>query len=311
MKILIAGATGLIGSEIVRICHNRGYTVNYLSTSKKKIVVSENYHGFYWNPSKKRIDMACFEGVDAVINLSGVSISKRWTPTNKRKIMGSRLKPLELLNEAIARTDHTIKSFVSASAIGIYPHSYTNYYDEACNEVDNSFLGRVVSKWEVAAKELDAHTFPVAIVRTGLVLAANGGALPKMAKPIKFFAGAVYGNGEQWQSWIHITDIAKIYLHIVENQLEGIYNAVAPNPVTNNKLMHEIAHAYKKPIIWPNIPMALMKLILGKMAYLLYVSQRVSAKKIEETGYRFNYSNITVAIGDVVNEKSQFREELA
>ncbi|QLE02147.1 TIGR01777 family protein [Galbibacter sp. BG1] len=311
MKILITGATGLIGEEIVRLCHNKGYSVNYLSTSKNKIENQENYQGFYWNPSKNKIDLACFKGVDAVINLAGVSISKRWTSTNKKKILNSRIKSLQVLNDAIFKVNHHIKSFVSASAIGIYPNSYTNYYEEDCQEVDDSFLGEVVEKWEAAADKLKIHKFPIAKVRTGLVLSQDGGALPQMAKPIRYYAGAVFGNGEQWQSWIHIKDIAEIYLHLVENNLEGVYNGVAPNPVTNLKLTHKIADIYDKPILLPNIPMVAMKLILGEMAYILFASQRVSAKKIEESGYHFNFTNICLALKDVLNEKSQLREELA
>ena len=311
MKILIAGATGLIGEEIVRICHNRNYTVHYLSTSKEKIEDQNNYKGFYWNPAKGKIDLACFKDVDAVINLSGVSISKRWNKINKKKILNSRLKSLQLLDDSISKVNHSIQSFVSASAIGIYPNSYTNYYLEDNAGVDNSFLGHVVEKWESEADKLKKHEFSVAKIRTGLVLSSHGGALPKMAKPIRYYGGTVFGNGEQWQSWVHITDIAKIYLHVIENQLEGVFNGVAPNPVTNNKLTHEIADVYRKPIILPNIPMGVMKFILGDMAYLLYASQRVSSKKIEASGYNFSYSNISLALKDVLNEKSQFHEELA
>ncbi|MEL4307624.1 TIGR01777 family oxidoreductase [Joostella sp. CR20] len=312
MKILIAGATGLIGEEIVRIAHNRGYVVHYLTTSKDKIEHENNYKGFYWNPQKGKIDLDCFNEVDAVINLAGVSISKRWNSMNRKRILNSRIKSIETLDNGISKVvNHQIKSFVSASAIGIYPHSFTNYYDEDTKTVDDSFLGEVVAQWEATADTLQKHNFSVAKVRTGLVLAPNGGALPKIAKPIRYYGGAIFGDGEQWQSWIHITDIAKMYLHIIENGLEGVYNGVAPNPVTNSKLTHEIAEVYKKPLLLPNIPYQLMKLILGDMAYLLYASQRVSAKKIEETGFNFSYTKSSVALKDVLNEKSQFREELA
>ncbi|MCM5663974.1 TIGR01777 family oxidoreductase [Galbibacter mesophilus] len=311
MKILITGATGLIGGEIVSACHKKGYSVHYLSTSKSKLQNRENYKGFYWNPNKNKIDLACFKGVDAVINLAGVSISKRWTATNKKKILNSRVKSLQTLNEAIGKVNHNIASFVSASAIGIYPNSYTNYYEEDCQEVDDSFLGRVVEKWEEAADQLKIHGFPVSKIRTGLVLSEDGGALPQMAKPIRYYAGAVFGNGEQWQSWIHIKDIASLYLHIIEKKLEGVYNGVAPNSVTNLKLTHKIADIYNKPILLPNIPMAALKLVLGDMAYILYASQRVSAKKVEESGFQYSFTNICLALKDILQEKSQFQEELA
>ncbi|MCX2678561.1 TIGR01777 family oxidoreductase [Galbibacter sp. EGI 63066] len=312
MRILITGATGLIGKALVDMCHERGHEVHFLTTDRAKLTNRENYKGFYWNPDRNKIDTDCFKGVDAVINLAGASMSKRWTLLRRKKILNSRIKSLRLLNSSIGEVDHQVKSFVSASAIGIYPHSYTNYYEENNLSVDDSFSGKVTAAWEKEAKTLEKHHFPVAMVRTGLVLSSSGGALPQMAMPVKYYMGAAYGNGEQWQSWIHINDIAGIYLFIVENELTGIFNGVASNPVTNKKLICEIAHIYKKPKLLPNIPVWVLRFFLGKMAYLATVSQRVSAKKLEMEGYHFEFTNITLALEDVLlNEKSQLRKELA
>ena len=142
-------------------------------------------------------------------------------------------------------------------------------------------------------------------VRIGLVMSKNGGALPEIAKPVKYYVGAAFGSGEQWQSWIHISDLAGIFLHIADFGLEGTFNGVAPNPVTNAKLVNEIAKTLKKPLFLPNIPKFIMHIILGDMAYILFASQRVRSKKIEEEGYIFQYSNICMALAalyDLDNE---------
>ncbi|TRZ43723.1 TIGR01777 family oxidoreductase [Robertkochia solimangrovi] len=311
MRILITGATGLIGSAIVRLCHHRGYQVNYLTTRKNKIVHRDDYHGFYWNPSAGKIDDTCFNGVDAVINLAGTSIASRWTPQNKKKILKSRISSLKLLDQTIGKVNHTIKSFVTASAIGIYPHSYTNYYEESCNDVDDSFPGRLTREWEAAADLMDRHDFNVVKVRTGLVLSEKGGALPKLVKAARYFMSAAAGNGEQWQSWIHIEDIAALYLFVIEEELNGVFNAVAPNPVTNAKMTSEIASIVHRSVVLPNIPQFVLKLLLGEMSYILISSQRVSAKKIQEEGFHFQYERIQPALMDLVQEKGQLREELA
>jgi len=300
MRILITGATGLIGSEIVRLCHTQGYAVNYLTTSRDKIVSQENYKGFFWNPGTGEIDLDCFTGVQAVINLAGASISKRWTPAYKKKIISSRIRTLATLYDALGKIgDNKIISFVSASAIGIYPDSISKYYTEDDKEVDQSFLGEVVEAWEKEMDRFASFDFPLAKIRVGLVMANNGGALPKMAFPIKNFVGAAFGSGQQWQSWIHVGDLARIFLFAVENGLSGIYNAVAPNPVSNTKLVREIAKVLNRPLLLPNIPKFALKTLLGEMSYLLFASQRVSSKKMEKAGFVFDYGNVCRALEQI------------
>ncbi|MCJ7468080.1 MAG: TIGR01777 family oxidoreductase [Maribacter sp.] len=300
MKVLITGATGLIGSEIVAVCHQRNLEVNFLTTRKYKLIQKENLKGFYWNPATAKIDLECFQGVSAIINLAGADISKRWTKSYKKQILSSRLDSLRTLYGALKKVGTgEIKSFVSASAIGIYPNSLTSLYDEDEIKVDDSFLGEVVEAWE---KEVDLFTefgFSVAKIRIGLVMSSNGGALPEMSKPIKYGLGAAFGSGEQWQSWIHISDLAHIFIFVVENELQGIYNGVGPNPVTNSKLVREIAKVLDRPLILPNIPKFMMKALLGEMSYVLFASQRVSSKKIEEEGFIFTYRNICLALQEI------------
>lgn len=192
--------------------------------------------------------------------------------------------------------NHSVEAFVSASAIGIYPNSLTTFYEENETGIDDSFLGEVVQEWE---KEIDAFKtfdFKVSKIRIGLVLSDQGGALPKMAQPINNYVGAAFGSGHQWQSWIHINDLARMFLFVLEKGFEGTFNGVAPNPVTNTKLTKELAKVLKKPLLLPNVPKGMMELLLGEMAYLLFTSQRVSSKRIEKKGFVFDYKNVCHAL---------------
>jgi uncharacterized protein (TIGR01777 family) len=304
MRILITGATGLIGSVLVQKCRENHIEVNYLTTQKDKLTSEDGIKGYYWNPGIGEIDKKCFEGVSAVINLAGSSISRRWTSSQKKEILNSRIESLRTLRTALEGRDNSgIDTFVSASAIGIYPHSYDRYYTEDEVEVDDSFLGEVVSRWEEEIRTFSKFSFSVATIRVGLVLSMDGGALPAMVRPVRNYAGAAFGNGEQWQSWIHIDDLVRQFLFVVEQQLEGVFNGVAPNPVTNARLIKEIAEVLNRPLILPNIPQGLMKLILGEMSYLLFASQRVSSRKFEEEGFEFYHKNICSALKDILQSE--------
>lgn len=300
MRVLITGATGLIGSAIVKQCHNQNIEVHYLTTSKMKLHQDLNYKGFYWNPTTGEIDTHCFEGVEAIINLAGSTIAKRWTSSQKQDILQSRLQALSLLKHSLEQQTHTVKHLISASGIGVYPSSLTKYYDETFKETSPTFLGEVVEQWEAAADDFSSIGIKVSKIRIGLVLAKNGGALPQMAKPIKFWMGAVFGSGEQWQSWIHINDLAHLFVYVVNHQLEGTYNAVAPNPVINTLLTKAIARTLNKPMWLPNIPRSFMKLVLGEMHLLLFESQRVSSKTIETHGFQFKYNHLGPALEELL-----------
>jgi uncharacterized protein (TIGR01777 family) len=300
MKILICGATGLIGSALTELCLKENHEVQYLTTRKSKIQQSENRKGFYWNPAKGEIDTACFEGVDAIINLSGANIAKRWTQAYKEEIMNSRIDTANVLFKALRNMEsHTVKHYVSASGIAIYPSSFTEKYTEATETASTDFLGTVVKQWELHANQFKSLEIPVTILRTGLVFSPKDGALVEMAKPVKYGVGAAIGSGKQWQSWIHIDDITKMYLHILTNKITGLYNGVGPNPTTNKLLTKEIASVLKKPFFLPNVPKFMMKLILGEMSTLLFSSQQVSSEKIKNTDFKFQFPELTAALEDI------------
>ena len=300
MRVLITGATGLIGQEIVKLCHEKDIKVNYLTTSKSKIVQEENYKGFYWNPKVKEIDADCFKGVDAIVHLAGAMVSKRWTPSYKKEILSSRTETTALLVNTLRELSHTVKQVVSASAIGIYPDSLINYYDESHNEISSSFLGQVVSVWEQASDEFLKLNITVSKIRIGLVLSNKGGALMEIVKPIKFGLGAAFGNGKQWQSWIHIHDLANLFLYVLQNNLSGVYDGVALNPISNSELTKTAASVLHKPLFMPNIPKFFMKLVLGEMHILLFESQRVSSKKIADEGFLFKFNYLEPALNNLL-----------
>ncbi len=300
MTVLITGATGLVGQEIVKLCHAKAINVHFLTTSKAKLTTEANYKGFYWNPSEGVIDHNCFEGVSVIINLVGASIAKRWTSDYKTEVLESRTKTAVLLQDSIKAHNYKITQVISASAIGIYPSSFTNYYDELNTAVSDSFLGNVVSQWETAVDVFSTIGAKVAKLRIGLVLANNGGALPEIVKPVRFGAGAAFGSGKQWQSWIHVKDLAALFVFALEHNFEGIFNAVAPNPVSNTELTKSVAKVLNKPLLLPNVPKIAMQLVLGEMHILLFESQRVSAQKIEAKGFDFQFSNLQPALEDLL-----------
>ena len=286
-----------MGTKLVELCLKRNIDVNYLTTRKEKLNSNGPAKGFYWDPQNGEIDLECFDGVDAIINLAGAPIAKRWTTSYKDQILNSRIQSLQTLYRGIEQAgSESMYSLISASAIGIYPDSMTTFYGEKEDSTADGFAGKVVEAWEEETLEFKKILPKVAIVRIGLVLSDKGGALDKMAKAVKMGAGAAFGSGEQWQSWIHINDLAEMLLFVCENELEGIYNAVAPNPVTQNKLIKELAKVLKKPLFMPNIPKFALHLMMGEMSEIVLSSQRVSSKKIESRGFEFAYQNICRAL---------------
>ena len=299
MKVLITGATGLIGNELVSLLLQNGVSIHYLTTSPKKIENELNYKGFYWNPEQGIIDENCLMGVDAIVHLAGATISKRWTKSYKQEIIESRLLSSALLFKVLKNHPNQVKQIVCASGTAIYPNNDKVIYDENSQEIDNSFLGNVVYKWEESADKFKSLGLKVCKLRTGIVLSNKGGALIEMAKPIKMGIGSPFGTGKQIQSWIHIHDIAALYFFAISNDLEGVYNAVAPNPVSNEKLTMTIATVLKKPLFMPNIPKFMMTLLLGEMHELLFENRNLSAQKIIDKGFIFKYKTIEKAIENI------------
>ena len=300
MRVLITGATGLIGKKLVTLLLQKGIVVHYLTTSKSKIKNNENYHGFYWNPQQGIIDENCFLNVDVIVHLAGASISKRWTNSYKQELVESRVLSSNLLFKVLKDNPNQVKQIISASGISIYPNSDTVLYTEESLEKDDSFLGNLVVKWEDSVDIFNMLHIKVCKIRTGIVLSKKGGALTEMVKPVKLGLGSSYGNGKQVISWIHIDDLVGIYNLAIQNSLEGVYNAVASNPVTNKELIQTIAKVLHKPLFLPAIPKFVFKLLLGEMHQLLFTNQKISNQKIINRGYVFKYNSVNGALINIL-----------
>ena len=298
--VLITGATGLVGKALVKKCLQNGFNVHYLTTRKSKIKLQENYKGFYWNPQLEIIDISCFEGVNIIINLAGSSIAQRWTKAYKSLILSSRKKALELLHLSIETHDFPVKHIISASAIGIYPDSKTRYYEEDFQGTDISFLRTVVRSWEGALKAFNALGIKTTALRIGIVLDKHEGALPKISGPIKGYIGSALGSGDQWQSWIHIDDLVRMFMFVLDSSLEGIFNAVAPNPVQQKDFVKSVANVLKRPIFFPKVPEFILNFALGEMSAIALESQRVSAQKIQDLGFEYDFHELDAALGDLL-----------
>tara|TARA_B100001964_G_scaffold219757_1_gene262128 strand:- start:405 stop:1310 length:906 start_codon:yes stop_codon:yes gene_type:complete len=300
MKVLITGATGLIGSQIIEDCIKSNIKVNFLTTSKSKITKSNLVNGYYWNPNKKIIDLECFCEVDSIITLSGSSIFKPWTSRNRRKILNSRVESLEFLKQSIIENGISIKRLVSASGISFYPDSKEKEFFENDTTNDNSFLAEVINRWESAANSFEKIGINVSVIRIGLVLSIKAGVLKQTIMPMNFGFGIVFGSGEQWQSWIHIEDISRIFLFIMENNLDGVYNGVSNNPVKNIEFTRIISVIHSKSRIIIKIPRIFFRILFGEMHVLLFKSHKISSRKIQDEGFSFKFANLKDAVKDII-----------
>ena len=300
MKILISGATGLVGSELIKQALKVGYKINFLTRNKSQLLSIDNTTGFYWNPISSEIDKACFEGVDSIIHLAGASVSKYWTKKYKAEILNSRIQSTSLLINSLKNTKHKINNIVSASAIGIYPSSFEKIHDEEDPIIPGSFIKQVVTEWEDSVSCFSELNLNVCKLRIGLVLSSTGGVLANLKTPTQFGLGAAFGNGKQWQSWIHISDLARLFLTATSEQWEGIYNAVAPEVVSQTQLIKELAKAIKRPFFMPPLPRFLIRSMLGEMSDLVLNSHYISCQKLLNKGFKYDFPNIKKALDDLL-----------
>ncbi len=300
MKILMTGGTGLIGRALSAVLCKSGHQVNILSRKGPGKLGEATV--YTWNPGKEYIDEKALEGVEAIVHLAGENIgSGRWTSKRKQAIVNSRTQPLELLLRFVQQGKLKARILVSSSGIAYYGGDTSGEMTELSGH-GRGFLTECTIAWEAAARLLaEAGNMRLVLVRTGLVLSADGGVLPFFAQSVKWGLGAVLGGGKQWMSWIHIDDLVHFYrLGIEEEGLSGIYNLVAPHPVTNGGFTGEVAAALKKKIFFPAVPAFLIRTILGEMSVLLLGSNFVRCKRIEEDEVMtFRYPYLDEALRDL------------
>ncbi|GAB2454847.1 NAD-dependent epimerase [Hymenobacter qilianensis] len=295
-KVLITGGTGLIGTRLAELLIDAGYEVALLSRQTG----ASHYHTFRWDPRHDTLDPAAIRYADYIINLAGSSVSDgKWTDERKREILESRLDGTRLLAKELAKGEHHVRAFLSASAIGIYGDSGDKLVNEETppNTPSDDFLADVSRKWEQAAHEVEALGIRTIVVRIGIVLSTEGGALPQMARPVKLMAGAALGSGKQFMSWIHLDDLCRLLIQMLdEPQWQGTYNAVSPNPVTNQTFTETLADVMHRPLVLPKVPAFALNLMMGEMSEIVLASQRVSAEKVLKQGFTFEYPNLKGAL---------------
>lgn len=299
MRVLVTGATGLVGTALTDLLLSQGISVHYLTTAKSKLKSQSDKTGFYWNPEVGEVDESALIGVDAIIHLAGATISKPWTNSYKQEIIESRILSANLLFNLLRKNPHQVKQIISASAIGIYKDSLDTVYREDASQKDDGFLGHVVQKWEESIDKFKILGLKTCMLRTGIVLSRDGGALPQMAKPIQWYVGAPLGSGKQFMSWIHLEDLTRMYLFALQQGLEGVFNATAPNPVSNKDFTTMLARRLHRPLILPNVPAFALKLLLGEMHQLVLYSQNVNSEKIKNAGFDFKYNPLGEALDEL------------
>lgn len=302
MKVLISGGTGLVGTAIIKKLIERGDDVINLTTRKEIKASSENLSHVYWNPSQGVFDGNIIESVDAVINLAGFNVANRWTPQNKQLIVDSRMQSTSLLVDACIRAARKPKVFVSTGASGFYASSFETQDENA--SAGKGFLSDLSLQWEKAIAPLNATSMRTVILRVGVVMDKKDGAVAKMVPFFKLGLGSATGTGKQFMSWIHLEDLANMYLYALDHaSVHGTYNAVAPAPVTNAQYSKALAKAMGVPFFLPNVPSFVLKMIFGEMSTMLLNSQNISSQKIQQAGFVFRYPTIDAALQQLFSYK--------
>ncbi|MDV7187210.1 TIGR01777 family oxidoreductase [Lutibacter sp. TH_r2] len=295
--ILITGGTGLIGKTLQQKLILLGFKVTILSRRK-----SEDLNVFYWNISEGIIEEKAIKQADYIIHLAGAGIAdKRWTAKRKEILVNSRVNSTQLLLKKVKELNPNLKGFIAASGIGYYGAITSN---KIYNEEDipgSDFLAEICKVWEKESFKFQKNNIRTVVLRTSVVFSEKGGALEKIINPIKKGIGAVLGTGKQYMPWIHIDDLCTMYVEAITNKnIIGIYNAAAPEHITNKELTLKIAAILNKKIILPAVPSFMLKLIFGKMAIILLEGSRVSSKKIEKTGFSFKYTTVNSALKNLL-----------
>jgi len=299
MRILISGASGLIGSHLAPFLSQNGHTVQRL-VRRAPADDSE----VWWDPDAERMDAAPLNGVDAVIHLAGKNLADaRWTPALKKQFLASRVRSTHLLAMAAAKAQNPPKIFLSASAIGYYGHCGNAHITES-NPPGEDFLATLCRDWEAASQPAAEAGIRLARMRIGIVLSPQGGALAQMLPLFRLGLGGPLGAGRQYMSWIHIQDILGAILHILETgALSGPVNLVGPNPATNRELSRALGRALGRPAILP-APATALRLAFGEMAdAALLSSARVIPEKLLETGYEFKFPDLDAALRDLLQHR--------
>lgn len=303
MRILITGATGLIGQPLCRRLSNEGHGIVVLSRQPERAAVVPGAKAFRWEPEAGAPPREAWEGVEALIHLAGEPVAAgRWTSERKRSIRESRVTGTRNLVAGIEMLSDRPKVLISSSAVGLYGDRGDEVLAETAAPGEG-FLADVSRDWESEAVRARNLGLRVALVRVGVVLSSAGGALEKMLAPFKLGLGGRLGDGRQWFPWIHLDDIVGILHHaLMSPAIDTSINGVAPGIVTNEGFTRELAAALHRPVFFP-VPEFALRIAMGEMAEMALASLRVVPQVAEETGYRFRYPQLREALAEILKSK--------
>lgn len=303
--ILITGGTGLIGTALTPMLLSKGYEVIILTRQTgQQNTGAVKYAN--WNVESGTIDKDAIARADYIIHLAGTNVGeKRWTKKRKKEILDSRKKSGELIIKALKEIPNKVQSLFSASGIGWYGGDANISKQKGFNENDphsNDFLGEVCEQWEESLKPVVALDKRLVIFRQGIVLSNKGGAFTEFKKPLKFGIAAILGSGKQVLSWIHIEDLGRMYVYALEKKLSGVFNAVAPQVISNKNFTLELAKKARGKFFIPvYVPSFVLKIVLGEMSIEVLKSATVSCDKIKSTGFQFLYPSIEAALNNLIS----------
>lgn len=305
-KILISGGNGMLGKAITRELLHKGHSVSWLC---RKPLKENRVNVFLWNPETRSLDLSAFEGVEHLIILNGSNIAgKAWTKVNKAEIYSSRVDSTAFLLETLQKQNILLKTICGASAIGYYGNEHAEEFCDENTAAGSDFLARVCRDWE---KAYETHTPPqtrLVIFRIGVVLSESGGMYAKLRPLVKAGLAAVMGNGKNYISWIHIQDLARLFVFAIENPaVSGIYNATAPEPKNLKEFIHEMARSLNRKVVLPAIPSFLIRLFLRERASLVDKGCRVNNEKVRHLGLEFEFPLLPSALNDLAHQKIQRR----
>jgi uncharacterized protein len=298
VKITISGASGLVGRRLLNVLGKVGHQLHVLSRSGATRV-PEGVRLSQWDTASPAPPKA-LETADAVVHLAGEPVAQRWTAEVKRRIRESRIQSTRNLVEGLAQLPRRPETLVCASAIGYYGSRGDEVLTES-SPPGTGFLPEVCVEWERAAGQAATLGMRVVIIRIGVVLDARGGALGRMLPPFRAGVGGPIGSGRQWMSWIDAEDLAELFRLVIEGSHDGVFNGVAPFPITNREFTRELARVLGRPAILP-IPAFALKLLFGEMAQVLLESQRVAPRAAEAAGFRFRFPQLAPALADLLRQ---------
>ena len=304
--VLITGGTGLVGNALADALMQKGYRVIILSRSLIEKKNNDKLSYALWDVEKQKIDTAAIQAADFIVHLAGAGVvAKKWTDAYKQEIVDSRTQSSQLIYKALKNNENKVKAIISASAIGWYGADTEPLKPFTENDAaDNSFLGQTCKLWEDSIEPVTGLGKRLVKLRTGIVLSNDGGALAEFKKPIRFGVAGILGNGNQVVSWIHIDDLCRMFIAAIENEkMEGSYNAVDPQPVSNRMLTLTLAKAIHGKFYLPmHVPAFILKIMMGQRSIEVLKSTTVSGKKMLDTGFTFNFNNIASALADLTKK---------